>query len=289
MGLRNQIQKIFDNWLIVLVVLALFLGMSGVTRVFSTASSIASGKSYDYLDSAGYTNSYGKTSDFAPEIEDRVLVKTTTMTSKIKLGTFEDKETRLKSALDDTGSILLVDNANQRDAGWKTYYSASYTIKVPVHSYDALVSKLESLGEVTYFNDISSDITGTYINYESMLKSEQSRLERLESMLSDNMRLEDKISLTDRIAEQERKIYSLEETIRNTGNRVDYSEIRFNMAEDVPQYYYSTLVEFAQLVQDLVNSFNLMLHIGAYALPWVAAYTLIMFVMRIVSGKRKQE
>ncbi|MEK6828475.1 MAG: hypothetical protein AABX78_03930, partial [Nanoarchaeota archaeon] len=61
--------------------------------------------------------------DFAPDVKDRKITKTSSMTIEVEQGRFKDAESKLKSAISSTGSYLLNENVNKHDSDWKSYYN----------------------------------------------------------------------------------------------------------------------------------------------------------------------
>ena len=97
----------------------------------------------------------------------------------------------------------------------------------------------------------------------------------------------DKITLNDRIFEQDRTIKYMEEQIANMDKTIEYSTVYFTMAEKQSEYMNVVFVKFSQLVQSLVGSFNAMITLAFVVTPWAAAVTIIAFVMKIAKGKKK--
>src|SRR3989338_4340163 len=290
MTIKEQFQRIKENWLIVLllaIVLVLFMGLPAVETVqqglFQTSGG-AYGRDYAYAESSA-SNKMGigimpspmyYESGFAPEEADRKITKTVSLSTEVERGSFKQAESKLKSIVTATDSFLLNENAQKYDQGdgRRTYYSGSYTIKVEAGKYEAFVSQLKEIGEVTSFSENADDITEQFVDLESELVSEKERLARYQQMLKEATLVEDKIQLSDRIFNQERTIKYLQEQLETAGTRVDYSTIYVTITEKQSEYVDAVLVKFSELVARFVNSLNGLLKLLVGLVPYAVVAVL---------------
>ena len=237
MGIKEQIIKLKDNWLIFVIALLLILFVLSGGSFFRSFNSI--GSSYNNLamqetsryapyDKTNYNYNIPSETDFAPEVKDRKITKTTTMSTEVDRGTFKDSE-----------------------------------------------SKLKKIGEVQSFNENTLDITGQYTNANVEIESEKSRLERYKAMYSEAKEIKDKIELNDRIFEQERRIRYLEDSLKNIDQKIDYSTLYFSMNEKRSDYMNVAFVKFSELVSNLVSSTNGLFKLAVVLIPWAIALFVI--------------
>ena len=296
MSFKKQVQTIRDNWLIVvaLVVLVLFMNMGGISSIsqsFNAVSRDMMGGSMDYAESApsmGRMMSpvppYGYDS-FAPQIEERKITKSANLHQEVEQGMFSSAEQQLKGSLASTKSILLNENVNVYESGRKQYRSASYQIKVPLANYDALVASLKSIGEVKSFSESQDDITQPVQSAQVQLAAERARLERYQAMFKEASRTEDKITLSDRMFEQERTIKYLEESLKNLGDRVDYSTVYAQVSEKQPRYAQIVFVKFSELVKNLVDNVNSVLSLLFSIVPWAVLALIVWGVWKFKQSR----
>ena len=279
MTIKEQFQRIKENWLIVLVlavVLVLFMGLPAVETLQQGVFQTGGAYGRDYAESVVGKMGIGMPSPmyydggFAPEVEDRKITKTASLSTEVERGTFKDAENKLKSIVKVTDSFLLNENAQKYDYGdgRRTYYSGTYTIKVEEGKYDAVVSQLKEIGEVTSFSENADDITEQFVDLESELVSEKERLARYKQMLSEATTVEDKIQLSDRIFNQERTIKYLEEQLQSTGERVSYSTVYVTITEEQSEYVDAVLVTLSELVTRFVQSLNNLLKLVVGLIPY---------------------
>ena len=299
MGIKEQFSKIKDNWLIIALVLILFIFMSGGGNLISSIGSgvysastgmdkiAAMSESLAYGGGRAYYPSPLAGGDFAPEVQERKITKTTSLSTEVERGTFKDSESKLKNIISSSDSYLLNENANKYGTDKKSYYIGSYQIKVDASKYDAVILQLKEIGEVQSFNENTRDITGTYTNAEIELQTEKDRLTRYQSMYNEAKEIKDKIELNDRIFNQERTIKYLEDSLKRMDLKVEYSTIYFTMNEKQSDYANVVFVKFSELIRNLVGSFNALLNFIFVIAPWAVAALIIKFVWKVFKRKKK--
>lgn len=282
MTIKEQFQKLKENWLIVLllaVVLVLFMGLPATETIqqglFQTSEG-AYGR--DYAESSVGKMGIGMPSPiydngFAPETADRKITKTASLSAEVERGTFKEAENKLKSIVAASDALLLNENVQKYDYGdrQRSYYSGSYSIKVEEGKYGAVVSQLKEIGEVASFSENADDITGQFVSLEAELEAEKGRLKRYQQMLAEATAVSDKIELSDRIFNQERTIKFLENQLKNAGTRVEYSTIYVTLTEKQSEYVDAVLVKFSELVTRFVNSVNSLLKLLIGIMPYAIA------------------
>jgi len=279
MKIKDQLKKIKENWLIVLALLVLFLFtmfpatdtlQRGLTKSFAGDFAIA-----ELSIAPGYYNG-----DFAPEIEERQITKSTSISSEVKRGEFKDAEEQLKSIITSTDSFLLNENSRKIGKGRTSYYNGYYSIKVESKKYNAVVSQLKKIGEVTSVNENARDITSQFNNLEINLELEKERLKRYQDLYNKATKISDKIELDDRIFSQERQVKYLEDRLNSVGKQVDYSTITFSLVEKQSEYVNIALVKLSELVRKFVGSINAVLSIIFVLIPYALLAFLGWFVYR---------
>ena len=279
MTIKEQFQKIKENWLIVLllaVVLVLFMGLPAVETVQQGvfqggfAERAYDGITADSKMGISMPSPMYYDDGFAPEESDRKITKTASLGSEVERGSFKEAESKLKGIVKTADALLLNENAQKYEYGdgRRSYYSGSYTVKVEEGKYEALVGQLKEIGEVTSFSESADDITEQFVDLESELVSEKERLVRYQQMLSEATTVEDKIQLSDRIFNQERTIKYLEEQLQDTGNRVEYSTVYVTITEKQSEYVDAVLVKFSELVTKFINSLNNLLKLVVGLIPY---------------------
>ena len=276
--IKEQLKKLKENWLLIVLFLVVLFFVSGTSS--STFDMVGVSSNGMYVKSMGAPMAVQESmmydSGFAPEVSERKIVGTVSMSTEVKRGDFNEMEAQLKSIVTSTNSFLLNENVQIYD---KTK-SGNYQIKVETSKSDAVVTQLKNIGEIQSFSVGKNDITEYYESLEIQLNAEKSRLQKFQQMYADAKEINDKIVLTNNIFDLERTIKNLEEQIKNQDNRVDYTTIYFNMQEESSGYVYIALVKFSELVKGLVDSFNTLLMLIFVVLPYAVVALISWFVWR---------
>ncbi len=295
MTIKNQLNKLKENWLIVGIVVVVFLMMFG-SNIFGRVGSLSKSASFDMAESVSYAPSaalsyrgggYVSDGDFAPEVEERKITKTGSMSTEVERGEFYEAESKLKSIVKSSDSYLLNQNVNKGGTNRKSYHTGSYQIKIDTEKYDSVIEQLKDIGEVQSFNENAVDITGTYTKTEIEIESEKAKLKRYEKLYEEAKDVSDKLNLVDRIFNQERTIKYMEDSLKNMDKRVEYSTIYLSINEKKSDYYNVVWVKFSELVKNIVGSFNSLIKLVFVLLPWAIALWIIMFVVKIIRKKKK--
>lgn len=292
MSFKEQLIRLKENWLIILLVVVAFLVLTFLVSngtSYSARDSFAMNDSAMYSKSMEYAGGYGLsyTQDFAPEVEDRKITKNSSLSLEVKGGEFTFADSKVKSIVSSSDSIVLNESLNTRKNGNKEEFYASYSIKVESSKLDSVVSQLREIGKVTYFTENANDITGSYTNREIELEVERERLLRYQEMYNSAEKISDKIELNDRIFNQERIIKYLEDSLKNMDQRVDYSTINLNISE---KYSYSNiaLVKLSDLVRSFVNSVNALLKFLFVIIPFAFVGWIVYLVSRNKKNSKKK-
>ena len=187
--------------------------------------------------------------------------------------------------MEGTDAILLNENSNKYGKTKNSYYSGSYQIKVPTSKYSLALDQLKALGEVQSFSENARDITASYTNTQTELEVERQRLQRYEDMYSKAITVSDQIELSDRIFNQERTIKYLEQSLENKDLRIEYTTISLNVQEERSSYANIALVKFSDLIRKLVDSFNSLIALMFWILPWAAIALIVWFGVRFVKRR----
>jgi hypothetical protein len=288
MGIKEQLTKLKENWLLIVLVLVLLVFVSGGNNIQQSFSGVSSKMlSGDMMvESASYRGGYYPPSDFAPEVEERQIIKTTSMSSEIERGEFSEAELMLKGIIQASDSFILSENVNQNGKGLSAYMRGYYSIKVEVGKYDSVVAQLKELGEVKSFSENSQDVTGRYTDLKIQIESEESKLVRYQQMYSEAEEVGDKLTLNDRMFDQERRIKSLKQSLESIDTKVEYSTISLTMTEEQSGYANTALVNFSELIKGLVGSFNGLLKLVFVLAPWAIALWIILFVKKLIKKKK---
>lgn len=301
MTISAQLKTIKENWLIAgvaaLLMLIVLFSNGGALRIpFFTSTSIG------FAQDEAYGMAYAKgiaapmmaesaraiiDGGFAPGVQERKITKTATISLEVERGEFQNAETRLKSIVTSSDSILLDENVWKQGTKRKQYRSGAYTIQVQISKYDAVISQLRDIGEVESFQENALDVTERYTNIEVEIAAETERLKRYQSMYEEAARVEDKINLNDRIFEQERRLQYLKDELEHIDERIEYTRVSVALNEKKSEYMDIAFVKLSELVASLVASINSVLHLIFAVLPYMIVAS-IGWIVYVREKRRKR-
>lgn len=114
--------------------------------------------------------------------------------------------------------------------GSNTRY-ASIVARVPQEKVEEFVHSVSDLGNVVNSNNNTQDITLAYADVESHQKSLRIEQERLLTLLEKAEKLEDIITLEERLSKVRYEIEAYESKLRLFDNQVNYSTVTLNISE----------------------------------------------------------
>lgn len=288
MTLQEQLQKLKENWLLVVLVLAVVLFSQFGSGIIPQGITPLYAGAYDRAGYGGVAKSMAvesyivppQSGDFAPEAADRKITKTASLTTEVGYHYFWEAQNKLQSIVASADAYLLQQNVNKYDVGRKSYYFGNYQIKIDTRKYDAVVQQLKEIGEgidgeVTFFSENSADITSSFTSLQAELQAEKARLERYQGMLRQAATVSEKLELSDRIFNQERTIQYLEDALKNVGQQVEYSTIYVTIQEKRSAYADIVFVKLSELVQRFVSSVDNVITLVIAALPYAVAVLLV--------------
>jgi len=292
MGFSDQVKKITDNWLIIILIIGVFLFMNAGS-MFTTMSSKSSLGGYaqesDFGRGVGSSYAPSYNPDFAPEVKDRMITKSSNLGIETERGKFISTEAQMKSSVNLANGFILSENVytnNPDNDASHAYKTGNYQVKVDSTKYESVLAQLKQIGNVKTFSENSADITGTYSNIETELAAEKSRLDNYKSMMStQNYVLADKLTLTDKIFDQERRVKYLEDSKNNVNQQVDYSTISITLNEKPSEFLNLVWVKWTDLVRNFVNSINALISTISWLLPWAIAGGIIWLIVSMFRKK----
>ena len=279
MTLKNQFQKLKENWLLLALVVVVLVVFSGLNPTQTFTNKIAMDESVGLT--ASRSSSFVPYYDnFAPEAAQRFITKTSSLSTEIKRNTFQETDSKVKDLTKGFNAIIINENQNKNGEGKTSYLSSSYTMKVETSKYDSLVSQLKTIGEITYFNENSDDITEQKLDLQTSLEAERERLARYKQLLETAQTTQEKIELTDKIFEEERTIKYYEEALENVNNQVSYSTVYLTITEKRSDFANAAFIKFSQIVTSFVDSINSLINLIFVLIPWAIALLIIWLIYR---------
>lgn len=115
--------------------------------------------------------------------------------------------------------------------GGSDYRYAYYTIRVPSEQYRTFLDQAGTLCHQLSIQEYTDDVTEAYYDVEGRLKTQQTKLSRLQELLERAETMEDIITIESAISDTELTIEQLSGTLRNYDALVDYATVYVNLKE----------------------------------------------------------
>ena len=111
------------------------------------------------------------------------------------------------------------------------YRDASYTVRVPAERYRDFLDRAGELCHVLNRQEYTDNVTEAYYDVDGRLKTQQTKLERLQELLARAESMEDIITIESAISDTEAQIESLSGQLRRYDALVDYSTVCISLNE----------------------------------------------------------
>lgn len=151
-------------------------------------------------------------------------------TAQLELETksFDEAAEQLSALVEACGGWFQESSVNDYGSG---YRHGSYTVRVPAEQFQPFVTQVGALCHVTYQNTACEDVSQYYYDTAGRLKTQETKLERLQALLARAESMEDIITIESAISETELTIESLSGELRYYDAQVDWSTVRMELNE----------------------------------------------------------
>lgn len=162
----------------------------------------------------------------ADRLQDAKMIYTADLS--VETTAFDDAAAGLRQLVEGMGGYFETASVYNYGGG---YRSAYYTIRVPADQFQNLLTQVGELCHVVRQEAGQENISEQYYDVESRLVTQQTKLERLQTLLSQAETMEDIITIESAISETELAIEQLTGTLRKYDSLVDYSTVNISLEE----------------------------------------------------------
>lgn len=251
-------------------------------------------ESFDYYTAADSANGAWTAAESpvkAPQEQGSKII----YTAQLELQTLEfDKALAdIAAATNRVGGYFASTSTSGRGSG---YRYADYTVKVPADQLDSFLTQIGEVCHVAYSSTSAEDISDTYYDTESRLKTAQTKLERLQELLAKANNMEDIITIESAISDTEWTIENLSGTLRGYDSLVAYSTVYLSLSEvyklsgtdDAPVTFLQRIrTSFTRGLQSVGQFFENLVVWLAYSWFWLLIIVVIAAVaIRIIRKKK---
>ena len=209
---------------------------------------------------------------------------------------FDDTTAALTALAESLGGYLESSTVGGSSRGYRW---ADYTVRVPSQQFQTFLSGAGDLAHTTWRNVNREDITEVYYDTEGRLKTQQIKLERLQSLLAQAENMEDIIALESAISETEWNIENLSGTLRHYDAQVEFSTVslhvqevyKYSGDEELPENFGGRMGNaFRQGWTAFTDGLENLIVALAYGWVWVllAAVVVVLVILALRRGIRRR-
>ena len=186
--------------------------------------------------------------------------------------------------------------ADRNDYDYGDERSAELQLRVPSGQYAAFINGLSAIANQTRLSQNSEDVTESYIETESYLKSLTTQQDRLLELMSEAEDLESILKIEDRLANVRAQLQYYASLKNNYDNRISYATVSVYLRE--VKVYTVTEYTFGQRLadtirnswEDLRDTLGDILNGLLYLLPWLLLLVLpvVVILLLIRRGRAKK-
>ena len=218
------------------------------------------------------------------------LIRTAQM--NLETTDFEKAVQGLTDLTEQMGGYFESSSVGKRNSGrW-----AEYTVRIPAEKYQSFLDQAGALCHETWRDTRQEDISERYYDTQGRLKTQQIKLERLQTLLAKAEAMEDIITIESAISETEQMIDDLSGTLRHYDGQVDYASVcitlnevyKLSSVEEVPDSFMSRLGKaFSGGWANFTDGLENLAVALAYGWMWVLVLAAVAVVVVRVLRKRR--
>ena len=179
--------------------------------------------------STATTAANGESANLTGNAAGRKIIKNGDLS--IQTREFDEFLTNLNRSILAVGGYVEASSINGNSYNKNRMRSADVTARVPAEQLDAFCDQVSELGNVTYKNLYTRDVTLTYVDLESHVKALRTEQETLMELLRKAEKVEDIILIQNRLSDVLYEIESYESTLRTFDDQIAYSSVHLSIQE----------------------------------------------------------
>lgn len=200
------------------------------------------------------------------KITERIPQQSASNIKIIKRGNISLESRKIEVSKKNIDALLKKFNAYyEQESSSNSNYLTSYKLKIriPTSSFDNFLLAMEN-GEdkITDKNISAEDVSITYHDYESRLKSKRAYLERYQEMVASAKNVKDLLEIQEQIRQLQEEIDSKEALLRNLTNEINYSTLTVDLFEYQANLSMGSNSFFAKVKTSLEFGWNLIQNIA---------------------------
>lgn len=166
----------------------------------------------------------------------------------------------------------------------------SVSIRVPSSEFDAAVSRLSDLGEVTALSRSENDVTTEMIDLRARTAALQTSVERLTDLMAKAESISEVIAAESALSERQSELESYQQQLSYMENQVAMSTLYVELQRIVPvtQADPSGFTDGVRAGWDgLMVSVNALVLVAGFAIPWLAVAGIIWLIVWLIVRRKR--
>lgn len=237
-----------------MTVLVMFTGCGSVTKSYNGAYDMAvtmveseSAGDYNYgwvvedsieeevsMESPSYgtSNSADKNPDTDSYAEsERKIIKYRTV--ELETTEFDEFISEFERSVSSFGGY--VQNSSQYGSAYATYSTrtANYVVRIPAERFDAFVTEVGNMGNVTYSTEYIDDVTAAYVDTEARIAALKAQQEAYLKLMEKAETIEDILKIQNYLTEVTYELESYTAKLNSYKSKISYSTLTLNVSEVV--------------------------------------------------------
>ena len=173
--------------------------------------------------------------------------------------------------------------------------SASLTLRIPAARLDDFLTGAQGIGNVTAMTQEMQDVSDSYYDIQTRLKTQQEKLARLQEMMKAAQDVSDLIEIESAIADAQYYIDRYTGQLKSYDSKVEYSTVNVSVREvRITEMKEVTLGQrILDGLSDSLENFQYFLEdmviFLVSALPWLIVLAVVIVVIRLIIKKKKKK
>ena len=144
---------------------------------------------------------------------------------------YEDFIASVKAEVNSLGGYIESSSTSGNSYNYSSNRYANFVCRIPSEKVDEFISTVGGLGNITFSNEDTTDVTLNYVDTEARIKSLQTEYDQLLELLAEAENIDTIILLQQRLTEVRYQLESYQSQLRTYDNLVDYSTVNLHVNE----------------------------------------------------------
>ena len=164
-----------------------------------------------------------------PDADPRKVVKSAELS--LQTVAYDQSAAKFEALVSSSGGYLENSSVQGKSAGGESGRVASYTVRVPAERLDEFLGKAGEIGSVVSRSVRGEDVTQSYFDSETRLKTLRAEQERILALMEKAEKIEDVIKIEERLTEVQTEIERLTGELKRLDSLISLSTVTVTITE----------------------------------------------------------